>query len=194
MASKIKDALPSPLKTSAAQNGDADGFTGRHHGKSQSHVVSTIRISFNASPGASKRRQTPIPRFLDRLRDQRRLSRTATSPEEAGQTTLLRPSRSLQLLLAVRCPQSSCSKQWLQDCRPQCCITVRRSASSLHASKKSWHHRPTGGVFDTEEPAFAATHCNSLAQSQLRAESVARCRSLVLEVLHPLWHSKSPSV
>ena len=42
MASKIKDALPSHMKLSANGAGSQEDFqngTGRHHGKSQSHVV-----------------------------------------------------------------------------------------------------------------------------------------------------------
>ncbi|KAL8689550.1 MAG: hypothetical protein Q9224_004617, partial [Gallowayella concinna] len=41
MASRA--ALPAHLKSSAMSNGDADGaFHQKHHGKSQSHVVSKI--------------------------------------------------------------------------------------------------------------------------------------------------------
>lgn len=41
MASKISSALPSHLKPTGTSNGDADGaFSRKHHGKSQSHVVS----------------------------------------------------------------------------------------------------------------------------------------------------------
>ena len=41
MASKISSALPAHLKPSGAGNGDANGgFARKHHGKSQSHVVS----------------------------------------------------------------------------------------------------------------------------------------------------------
>lgn len=43
MASRIKDALPSHLKPSSAE----DGF-GRHHGKTQSHMVS---LHSNPPPG-----------------------------------------------------------------------------------------------------------------------------------------------
>ena len=45
MASKISSALPSHLKPSGASNGDADGaFARKHHGKTQSHVVSDIVV------------------------------------------------------------------------------------------------------------------------------------------------------
>lgn len=46
MASIIKDALPARLKPS---NGEAEG---RHHGKTQSHVVSLPPLHFSEVAGA----------------------------------------------------------------------------------------------------------------------------------------------
>ena len=48
MASKISSALPAHLKPSAMNgNGDSDSaaFARKHHGKTQSHVVSTVTLS-----------------------------------------------------------------------------------------------------------------------------------------------------
>ena len=50
MASKIQSALPAHLKSSALSNGngDADGsFARKHHGKTQSHVVSWTASLFS---------------------------------------------------------------------------------------------------------------------------------------------------
>ncbi|EON68487.1 hypothetical protein W97_07697 [Coniosporium apollinis CBS 100218] len=54
MAARVKDALPSHLKPSAAGNGDSDGFARKHHGKTQSHVTSgrlfaAQRLGFDVS-------------------------------------------------------------------------------------------------------------------------------------------------
>lgn len=44
MAQKIKDALPSHLKPSSNGGDEGGDFARRHHGKSQSHVVSYNQI------------------------------------------------------------------------------------------------------------------------------------------------------
>ena len=50
MASKISSALPSHMKPASMSNGDAEGaFQKKHHGKSQSHVVSSDGIVFQFS-------------------------------------------------------------------------------------------------------------------------------------------------
>jgi hypothetical protein len=48
MASALKSAIPSHLKPSAAEKHTADDkeFKGRHHGKTQSHMVSQYSLVF----------------------------------------------------------------------------------------------------------------------------------------------------
>lgn len=40
MASALKNALPGHLKSALGGNGDAADFAKKHHGKTQSHMVS----------------------------------------------------------------------------------------------------------------------------------------------------------
>lgn len=60
MASKVSSALPAHLKPTGTTNGDADGaFSRKHHGKSQSHVVSQRAFPFlhNVGSGGHECRQ-----------------------------------------------------------------------------------------------------------------------------------------
>lgn len=45
MAQKIKDSLPTHLKNALGNGSDEGDFKSRHHGKTQSHVVSCISLS-----------------------------------------------------------------------------------------------------------------------------------------------------
>src|SRR5258708_5377843 len=61
MASK---AIPSHLKpSSAAGNGDGDSFARKHHGKTQSHVVSDFHALL---PAPAELHERPSPAFSER--------------------------------------------------------------------------------------------------------------------------------
>lgn len=74
MASTLKSALPSHLKPSGLGNGDAE-FAKKHHGKTQSHMVSsTFHIGSSTIYGRYGRRasQRHIAHFLELLARLRR--------------------------------------------------------------------------------------------------------------------------
>ena len=63
-----RSALPSHLKPSSAANGSSGDFEGRHHGKSQSHVVSSCKSSKCASVSAYTNVLHPITPHITPVR------------------------------------------------------------------------------------------------------------------------------
>jgi hypothetical protein len=69
MAQAIKSALPSHLKSQlGGKDSDAE-FTGRHHGKTRSHMVSSTASSIHhpCAPNATVESETYLSFFVSRL-------------------------------------------------------------------------------------------------------------------------------